>query len=828
MTSDRVNKLGFIGNGNFKTWHQGANHAPSVLLTTSSLEEYAVAAAAARSLARSQGWRACYPVMNAPDSGGIPPAFLDRYGIMVDRFTSHGSNEAAELDAQTLRRVLFASSGDPNRVSGETGFGTLAEALYTAVCSRKPLSLCEGKQQNRLLDPARSLRAGRPGHWLFARAASPFAIPAAFYAASTGKNFRLVESCQCVFTEPINEEICTVILADEYQTFNKEFLHNLSALVSSRPGQLSHPGFLTAYSLADLTRFVFRLLASRDRRLAGNFFAEPRREQAVSLNMAEPLEYYVLTGHGNEIHVQHDDDEVVCGAALPERQRAGDFDCEPGCPYKARIRAGSIPVLNFVMLSCDSSTFGDGFTPAEYSVVVNLLSGWCISVIASFKHAVINTWVTVLAEALIRAGYTLGEIAHRLNTIARLDSSPDSPFVLIGDPETAASAEAVRGRHTTVTTQRGDGVDVACVSEGCGIIDCDIPSTDIAGLMEVGRVLAVEPLSHELTAADILFAFRPNRRSGRLGVLIFSTRDFGAGTHRFRIRPTRGPSGIELERLRKCLAAANIIPLFGVKPELAFHWISVVSKQLNAVAAYPRVPELLAGHILAERFGAALDAVFSNLRVAFLRSIRDLMAREALWISHNYGDYLPEVRQLRDGDESARCPTCGNATSLWSYQGASIEGLARSVRICIRCGIISDTPSGSELTTHFPREAVIMEQRFRRTVTIQNRSARSQSIEVMAQFNDWKTHGTRVEPVGLTLVLDAGQEMDCEFEFEFEQELKDDILGMHVFAITEDLLLHCFTQRMLSRRFRPPTGCPDGPRGRAVPGIVTLIGESDK
>ncbi|SHF15738.1 hypothetical protein SAMN05444320_102685 [Streptoalloteichus hindustanus] len=786
------------------------------MLLTGDLREYALAASVSRRFAAQRGLSSCQPVCRpTPVSGRPPPGQLRAQGhyrtvgIPLDALTGPGN---LDRRARALRHAFFPAHAPPVVAAPTWPPGPLARAVFTAVSSDRPLVFAE---------TATALREPAPepgGHWVLADSRSPLAVVAAGYAAATGKRFAVVERGEHLGDWLRRVEHDSAILVAEHGVFGKPFLQELA---TSRQSPLA-PGVMTAYSAARFSRLVWRLLAHRDFRAGGGRFGEPDR-RPVPLRDTAPLEHYVLSGHGNELHVHHGDDEVVCGA-FPVEERTGapeGFDCERGCPYPGRIRGADVPVTTAVLLSCESATFGDGFAPRGHSVLLNLLDGWCTSVIAPYKHAMVTPELESLAEALVRGGYRLGEIAERLNSLVGPHGVPDAPFVLLGDPE-LVPATTPRVDSAVRLARQGNAVVVECRTAGSRVLDSVIPLDHLGPVTAVPRGLAVEPVSAELVSADVRFAFRSPPTADSVGVLVFGRTEFPAVPLRFRLRRAALPTVDELDRLRADLRAVADLSALGLDPAFLAAQTRGIADLLDPLLAYPRLPESILNHTLLRHYDALRDSVLRVARRAVLGQLREILGETALWISHRYAGSYGLTDRTRADDPLRPCPRCAASTSAWRYTGGC-RGLApRTVEVCPRCGIVADTPDPAALDVTFAGSGAFTDRTEHRRVTVRNLSTVRQDVSLFAQFTEWRAQGISVEPGIVDTHLGPGEETAFTFTFSCRDRPHDELASLHVFALTARFALSCFTQRVLVCQAGTPTrvGVPageDGPNGPSGP-----------
>lgn len=763
-----------------------------VVLTETGLD-YALAAAVRRKLATALSVPACYPLL-APD--GLAPeqdSFLRRHGVSARRLSElvEGTDPAAR--SRTLARSL-AWTGAPIGVRSDAPVSAVLRALLQSGADDRAVLLDDSAPGP---EPSpRLLAAGDPQRLVVARAGSAAALPAAVYAEATGKRFVAVDSLGEAEARLARLRPASVILADDLDRFPKERLARLLAWSAQGPLAPVLLGIMAGQSAAQTSAVVCRLMVHRDFRQRGGRLFEPSLPEPVAVQDMQPMEFYVVTAHGNEMHLRHNQDEVLCGAFANRPREAKSFDCEPRCPHSKRVRASAVPAHAVFLLSCDAFTLGDGLVPPEFNVLLNFLNGWAGTVLAPFKHVQGNVGLRILTNALIHSGHSIGEIAQRLNGVARFDDVPDYSYLVLGDPDLVAKADAQPSRAPVADLRSSDALDVACDAKGAYAVEVTIPAGVVGEILGTEEAnLALEPRSETLHRPDIYFALRwlPGREA--LGVVIFSNEALPEGPLIFRLGAARRLDEHEqrtaLDRLGRLNALASLSFLAPAVRAIEGQILSI----LRTAAAYPRAVELVQGHAIVRAIGPIMANEYRGARRGILQAVLDEMASARVWISQSYAAAYPLVRQAAPAEA---CPHCGSGLTAWSYQDGGTGLPERIVAVCNRCGIIEDRPAAGELEITLATCRSLGARTLRQDVSLCNRSARAIELTLLHQFNQWRQLGIEADPAIAELTLAAGERVERSVLFRFPADLHDDVQQMQFFALTDRFDLHFAGQKVTS------------------------------
>lgn len=773
--------------------------SPISVLLTNNLFDYALAISAHRQIAAANGFESCYPLLLSPEQLKAMEPLLNYYGLTTVDFAGLFKGQDPVERSREIQHSLFRDTTRTIFVSSSAPPGQLSRSLMLSLSEICPLVFVDSSdvRQERIENDT---PAGRSDHLVIACSNSPLAVGAAFYAAGTDKQFHLVKDLTEIEQTLDECEISSAILVDDFSTFNKGLLEQLlhwSLESRHTPVQL---GILTAYSPSEFSSLVGRMLVHRDFHRRGNRSAEPEGLEHISLQNMKALEYYIISEHGNEMHMRHGQHEVICGAFSREHKKSGSpmFDCEVNCPYEGRVRSNKIPAHNVIILSCNSLTFGDGLIPPEYTVVLNFLNGWPISAIAPFKHVQVNSGMAILVDSLIRSGFSLGEISQRLNCIGTPGTHPDYAYVLVGDPETIPRP-GDRYLHPNILVEKYEsGVQVKCSPDGRRVVECLLPQETISHLTGNGHSLTVNPISEELCKQDVFFTFMPLQKARRLGVLMFSPQKLSDTTPlsfhlQHACRLTEEQKHRALEHVRR-ISSLSIFGLDEIIPRAK----DTVLALLRAMVSYPRPLELALGEAAARNFDFLLDDALLKTRRLILEKILTMLEKGSLWLSHQYRGMYPIQYKLQSESLPAKCDTCRSSVYHWRYEDNCTDLTPRTMMLCARCGIIADVPFPAELEICLPAFSEFTGTSHDQQIIVSNRSDRNIELSLFVQFNQWAKIGSTVNPVIQELDLEPGKTVNTAARFSFDGPLPSGIREIHCWVLTDRFDLYCITQRGVS------------------------------
>ena len=609
---------------------------------------------------------------------------------------------------------------------------------------------------------------------------SKHATLAAYYGKAVGKRVAYVDDWIAAFDALPRGSADSVLIVDDFTAFTKAFLARFLGHPRLQ-GMPSGNGILTALEPVSFSSLILRMLLAR--------------HAPTAPLPGSPELYRVFTEHGNEMHMHLDSGEVLCGALNQEGLSEAAFDCVPTCPHANRTSAATLPVQHLLISSCNTFTLGDGLAPPEFSLLFNMLTGWCSSVMAPLKHAFTGPGVPRLIEALAKSGFSLGALTERLNSIAVFGEEPDAAYVLLGDPEIRVHA-TTQTIQTPKTQDVGGAAALDILLNGNPAAEIAIPASTLRSSSGAAGRLTVVPLCETLRAPDVYFCFRRAEEKETWNLILFSDRGLPRTRAQLLLAPPTG-----LEERHQVVAIERILSLrrlaaFGVPNPVIHHIEDDILTQVRFAAGHPRVIDFAIGDLVIRNLDTILSEEFAAARHAVLNEFIELTGTR-LWISQNYGRSFTSVS--RQPGTPGSCPYCDCEITDWVYDDR-VEGRnARTVSICARCGIIADHPKiktldvRMEVIRNLPLEGLL----FR--ISVHNTGDHTIHASIAAAFHEWRPLGVTggLGPAEVTLA--AGEIVEREIAFTFSKPMPDYMQDVHVFTLTDDFELSCFTQKMISR-----------------------------
>lgn len=743
------------------------------VLAADCMEDYALAVTAASAVARKHGLAQCYPVLANGESETFPQV-VHAYQVEWLRLDELFPATSPVERGHRIRASLFSLRAEPVYVAPGTTLDRIAASVLQCLRGSRPLDFDHRANTVTESDPLSS-----PDVLLLKRD-SRHSIAAAYYACSTGKSVRFVDEWQADLDASLDASIASYLLVDDYAAFHKSLLARIVENEKFRQAPLG-TGILTAFDEAAFTRLVVRILLTRDAPV-----------------MPAGLEHYrVITEHGNEMHMELDGGEFLCGAASGEDSSFNDptFDCRPTCPHTSRRPAASLRVQHLLISSCNTFTLGDGVVGPEFSLLFRMMDGWCCSVMAPLKHALTGVAIPLLIEALARSGCSLGALAERLNSIAAYGADADPAYVLLGDPATIVSPPSLELQQPDAHLI-GDSMALAGNLLGRCAAEWQLPPTTLRAVAARNDDrIAIVPLCSGLRSPDVYFAFRRRPDSDRWNLLLFSDRELPRTRVQLAVIGSAGvPSWLHvhtLDRIRELYR----MQAFGIAIEIIQDIEAGILSQLRFGIGYPRLVEYLVGELMIRNLGSILEEQLTQARHTILDQLIELTA-DRLWLSQRYGRHYSSVRRAPSG--TAPCPYCVSETTPWHYADEVTGRTSRTLMICARCGIIADHPTESPLHVSMGKLHELPLAGVTVTVSVSNRSETPLHVAVIAHFHEWRNLGISRDGEHVDLQLMAGQTAHHEFVFHFEKPFGDYMQDIHVFTLTGNFELSCHTQKLTS------------------------------
>ncbi len=628
-----------------------------------------------------------------------------------------------------------------------------------------------------------ALATAETGSVLVTEIDTPEALPAAFYAAATGRRLILVEDLSIYREVLVDAE--DAMIAAPASRFSKRWLAELLdwAQTDTRsPGSL---GLLTGRSAEHLSEIVVKLLAAKVRHAEGRFFQGPEVGSAPD----EDPEFVLIGAHGNEIHLGFGEDSTLCGRRADVTPDINDFDCGRCCPIVNRIDAASITATTVFLMSCDGFTPADGLAPQDFSLLFRLLDGNTAAVLAPFKHIQANEPLVILIEAMARTGYPIGEIAHILNARTNGGALPDPGFLVLGDPALCVVARdgPVIGSVSATETPRGL-VLRGDLGNGCRAVTLTVQQPDDAG------ALAVMPMTENMRADRCYFTLGVGT-GGQMDVTLFRDGEFAEGQTEVALMPAARVADDALRNGAVSLDRVHLIKaVFGTDAKLE-QAILDLRGLLVAGAAFPRPIEAISFQQTLLQFDAAWNQRLAVLRAAAADQALAALAKKRVWISQEYTEFFPDVR--RAGPERDHlCPYCGNGAVVWRYTDRVTDRTPRDLSICNRCGIIADVPISFRVVAQMDGVGTATSSKTPIEVNLTNRGDRACGVSLALQVNEFESADVTATSGRVDLELAPGECSTHRVELTFPKGFQDDILSIQLFLIDDDMELSFFSQKV--------------------------------
>ena len=437
--------------------------------------DYALAAMSRRKLGEICDGQACYPILSTRSGAAQFHQALQPYGLGMVAFSSLVAGADPIQRSRQLGARLSWSGSKPVCLARDAGAPALLSGLLRSLSEDTPIVFGEKSESDQARPPMTTPDIDTD-RVIVTNRTSAVALPAALYADATNRSLIALDTLDDMEKRLGQLRRASVMVADERATFTKQMLERLLAWSQDDACGPADFGILSGRSPQQVTAIVARLMIHRDFRSHGHRLDEPQSLDPIPASKMTPMEYYVIGAHGNEMHLDHLDDEVLCGASASELDHAPtalDFDCWKNCPYDNRVQGKEVPAHAVLLLSCDAFTLADGLAPPQFNLLLSFLDGMAATVLAPFKHVQFNEGLILLANALLKGGFSVGGIAKRLNDRARAGSLPDYAYLVLGDPELTMTSHAPVS-DVEITAEPG-GLTVEVPSTGATAIEIAIP-----------------------------------------------------------------------------------------------------------------------------------------------------------------------------------------------------------------------------------------------------------------------------------------------------------------------------------------------------------------
>ncbi len=760
------------------------------VLVTDNIHDYALAVSSHKMIAQNEGWEACYPVQVPPKALQQFEQFAAYYKTKIIRFAELVDGADPLSRSETLRR-RFSNGCPAITVKVGSGMTALLHCVVSSMRHQLPIVWTESNSET-AAQVAWSDGNSALDHLVFVAANSLLSVAAALYADVSGKKLVLLDRAEDILTSPHLATASSAILVAEPKALNKEFLEEFAEL-----GTTAHVSVLTAYSPETFTCLVWRTLEYRDFRRAGKSSALLDNPTDIDLHRKDPVEHLIISDHGNEAHM-HYGHKVLCGAIAPEYRSGAqrDFSCEWGCPHDNRHLASQVAAHHLAILSCSTFTLADGLVPSDFSLLLNFLNGWPISAISPYRHAMAVPRHAILLEALLRSGFSLGEMTSLLNGIASFGTLADKPYILLGDPETRLSAEpAVK---PVVQVAESDGLLELEFSQVSGrIVTTKLPPAFVETLLATKGRPAVSAWSDNTKRKGIYFTFASTPTSGiATELVLFSNSDLPV---RFSVHvaAARTVTAEERDSVVEWLPKIRRQRVFGTDPSFLATLEDSLLQTLRHYDTYPALIENV--------YTAGTNDVPTSLhrRLRKLREtlLLELSARSAerLWLSHHYAGHYSRMQHLAEEDTPRRCHTCGNNVHIVRYEEDSSALPSRDLLMCSRCGIVADQPAQPEIGLRLSPSSPVGSSH-RQKITVTNLTQRRIDVSLTLQFHLWERLGIESENEVFEFTLEPGGSAEEDVTFRFRRPLPDYIHDLMAYAVTDRLDLYNAAMRIVTQQ----------------------------
>ncbi|WP_162901651.1 DUF1631 domain-containing protein [Breoghania sp. L-A4] len=757
------------------------------IIWADTLSDYALAASAHRRLGAFCDAAACYPLLSSASGAARLQAALRPYGSALTAFSEivRGADPADR--GRFLAAQLEWSDATPISLAPDAPPSALLDALMRSLETGRPIVFdAAATGAKRPPAPSPSIDGAR---LMIVNRNSALSLPAALYADATGRRLITLETLEDLEPQLSGQRPASVMLASDRHDFTKSRLQALLAWSQGADGPADF-GILSGRSAKQASGIVARLLMHRDFHAGGQSLMRPPDLEPIPAAAMTPMEYYVIGAHGNEMHLDHMDDEVLCGAnAAPD---PSGFDCTRNCPYDNRFAAREIPAHALLLLSCDAFTLADGLAPPGVNLLMSLLDGMAASVLAPFKHVQFNEGLILLAGALLKGGFSLGGIARRLNERARNGTLPDPAYLVLGDPELTMAAQdpIVAAR---VAPEPG-GLVLELRSNGAPALETTIAydPDDTDGPLPP---LALEPLGETLRDPDIFYTLTPRPAARALTITLFARDRLPKGPLLFRVEQAARLGPVDHDDILGRLNRLSLISEIGLDNRAARCAKASILSFLRAAAGFPRPVELAMGQSMVRNIDALVAADFKSLRRASLRAMLEELEHKRVWISQRYAHAYPHIARAGPRADGV-CPHCAEHTTCWRYEDTCLHFPPRRLWVCNQCGIIADVPAEPTATIALATVAALPAPTQRQTFTIANCTQDPLGIGYCLHFNAWGQLGIKADGNIGEATLAPGEEIERTATFHFPEGFPDDVVSMQFFAMTDAMDLYFLSQKM--------------------------------
>jgi hypothetical protein len=340
---------------------------------------------------------------------------------------------------------------------------------------------------------------------------------AATFAGATGRRLLNVPDPSALVAALARSEDVSITIAGGSSLTSGDLM-----AVTRTANQLGkYLGFIPGWASAQSARFVEKLtsyswLADRTHLLwshvgvgrlhPGRFGATEyvSPDEDLSTRLTIPRHAAALVSHSNGVDAPLGQD-ILC-STLTEKPRTpgrGFLPCGyPGGPCvraervggvltpPTRYRAQDVAADVVIWSACYGVLTADSLFDAARSIAVDFTnSRWACALLSTYKDIEDEVWPSLLALALLAEGRSLGEICAEINRLTASISGGDTPWLLLGDPQTAFAPTSqplyAIGPHAQIVTLQ-PGINLARLpSTDPSVVTASAPSGEPVGADQV-------------------------------------------------------------------------------------------------------------------------------------------------------------------------------------------------------------------------------------------------------------------------------------------------------------------------------------------------------
>jgi hypothetical protein len=363
-----------------------------------------------------------------------------------------------------------------------------------------------------------------------------------------------------------------------------------------------------------------------------------------------------------------------------------------------RLPVDALAAKVVVSESCSGVAVAGGAFPSDLSLALGALDGLTAAYVGSIKILRSTGVGPLLANALLETGAPLGTAVTQLGRFRAAMTGDVPALVLFGDPELRLVPTGAATRTVAAPPAQGSAVRLE-VPDGAGRLVCVRFEQEPAEPLALRAVrparngfAALVPGGDREPGALLLFGPADNALDG--AIVALSAADDGAAA---------GDLARELDRNLAFLTAlhAQVDAADGLRPTAALRSMAAdLAAAIRDGEAATRVAAAAAsGHPRIVALDGSSDAVAQAADARHRASAIDarLAARWPGWHMPHYLAPFYAAALEPSGPERAAgpCPHCACATFAIDLSSPRRADMRRTVRHCVRCGVLHDAPAGT-------------------------------------------------------------------------------------------------------------------------------------